>query len=71
MTTTRKKAAPSTRGELYLTRDEAADQLRVSVRTVSRLYRTGQLIAVRVGHQVRIPQTSLDGYVAARTGELR
>lgn len=70
MTTTRKRAAPTTRGELYLTRDEAADHLRVSVRTVSRLYRSGQIVAVRVGQQVRIPQSSLDAYVAARTGEL-
>ena len=42
-----------------LTRAEAAQYLRVSDRTVSRLIRTGQLPAARIGRAVRIRQSDL------------
>jgi excisionase family DNA binding protein len=42
-----------------LTRAEAARYLRVSDRTVSRLIRTGQLPALRIGRAVRIRQSDL------------
>jgi excisionase family DNA binding protein len=42
-----------------LTRAEAARYLRVSDRTVSRLIRTGQLPASRIGRAVRIRQSDL------------
>ena len=42
-----------------LTRAEAAQYLRVSDRTVSRLIRAGQLPAARIGRAVRIRQSDL------------
>jgi excisionase family DNA binding protein len=42
-----------------LTRAEAAQYLRVSDRTVSRLIRTGKLPAARIGRAVRIRQSDL------------
>ena len=42
-----------------LTRSEVARYLRVSDRTVSRLIRTGQLRAARIGRAVRIRQSDL------------
>ncbi len=42
-----------------LTRSEAARYLRVSDRTVSRLIRTGELPAARIGRAVRIRQSDL------------
>ena len=42
-----------------LTRAEVAQYLRVSDRTVSRLIRTGQLPASRIGRAVRIRQSDL------------
>lgn len=42
-----------------MTRAEVAQHLRVSDRTVSRLIRTGQLPAARIGRAVRIRQSDL------------
>lgn len=55
--TTRHDAAPTT--DDLLTRAEVAQYLRVSDRTVSRLIRTGQLPASRIGRAVRIRQSDL------------
>ena len=49
--------APAT--DDLLTRAEVAQYLRVSDRTVSRLIRTGQLPASRIGRAVRIRQSDL------------
>ncbi len=40
---------------------EAADFLRISARTVYRLIESGQMGAVRIGKQWRIPVTELPG----------
>jgi excisionase family DNA binding protein len=43
---------------------EAAQYLRISARTVYRLIESGQIGAVRIGKQWRIPRSDLDGVVA-------
>ncbi len=40
---------------------EAADFLRISARTVYRLIESGQITAVRIGKQWRIPMNDLPG----------
>ena len=51
--------APAVTTDDLLTRAEVARYLRVSDRTVSRLIRTGQLPASRIGRAVRIRQSDL------------
>lgn len=51
--------APADAPDELLTRAEVARYLRVSDRTVSRLIRTGQLPASRIGRAVRIRQSDL------------
>ncbi len=47
--------------ENLVTVREAADFLRISARTVYRLIESGQMGAVRIGKQWRIPVTELPG----------
>ena len=47
-----------------LTVAEVADLLRVSNMTVYRLIKAGQLGALRVGKNYRIPEADLDAYLA-------
>ena len=47
-------------GDLVTVR-EAANFLRISARTVYRLIESGQISAVRIGKQWRIPMTNLPG----------
>lgn len=49
-----------------LTAAEVADQLRVSTMTIYRLIRSGELKAVRVGRNYRVPVAELEGYLAAQ-----
>lgn len=49
-------------GGLMLTVKETATFLRVSARTVYRLIESGQLEAVRIGSQWRIPSSGLPGF---------
>lgn len=49
--------------EPVFTAKEVAKKLRVSHATVIRLIETGQLQALRVGNQFRIPQSSFDEYI--------
>jgi excisionase family DNA binding protein len=51
--------APADATDDLLTRSEVARYLRVSDRTVSRLIRTGQLPALRIGRAVRIRHADL------------
>jgi excisionase family DNA binding protein len=46
-----------------LTVAEVADMLRVSNMTVYRLIKAGQIGAIRVGKNYRIPQADLDDYL--------
>jgi excisionase family DNA binding protein len=48
-----------------LTLNEAADQLRVSVRTVQRLIAARQLRPVHVGRRTLIAEREVEAYVAA------
>ena len=53
-------------GRLY-TRQEAAEQLNVTVRFVTRCVQERRIRYVRVGRMVRIPETALDEYIASNT----
>lgn len=52
-----------------LTRPEAAELLRVSQTTVSRLISAGQLGSVKVGRQIRISRDAIDRYLAGSAPE--
>lgn len=47
-----------------LTRDEVADLLRVSRRTVERMEDSGQLQAIRIGRQVRYRRADVDALIS-------
>lgn len=47
----------------YYTADEVAQELRVTPRTILRLIERGDLRAVRVGKQYRIPRESLEAFL--------
>ncbi|MCP4005419.1 MAG: helix-turn-helix domain-containing protein [bacterium] len=47
---------------------EAADFLRISARTVYRLIESGQIGAVRIGKQWRIPSSDLPGVALGELG---
>lgn len=49
----------------FLTVEEVAELLRVSVRTVQRLLAEGKLPGVRVGRQWRIPRAELVAHLKA------
>lgn len=49
--------------ETYLTVKEIADKFRVSRQAVYDWIESGQLKAVRVGKRVRVPESSLAGFV--------
>jgi excisionase family DNA binding protein len=53
--------------EQYYTADEVAQILRVSVRTVHRLIKRGELEAFTIDRDYRIPQSALDNWIARRT----
>jgi excisionase family DNA binding protein len=48
--------------ELVVTRGEAAEALRLSVRTVDKLLAAGQLSARRVGRRVLIPRSEIERF---------
>jgi excisionase family DNA binding protein len=52
---------------LLLTVTEAAERLRVSPRTVQRLYRDRKLPFIRIGGQVRFPDAALTDWIASQT----
>jgi excisionase family DNA binding protein len=49
-----------------LTVAEVADLMRVSTMTVYRLIKSGEMAAVRVGHNYRIRGAEVDRYLAGR-----
>ena len=55
-------------GPMLYTRQEAAERLSVSLSTLTRLCKLGQLRVVRVGRSVRIPRDSVVDYVNGRPG---
>ena len=50
-----------------LTRSEAAHALRVSLTTITRMTKAGQLRAVRVGRSIRIPAESVRAFIAGES----
>ena len=50
--------------ETMLKRDEAAEALSLSVKTLDRLIKDGRLQAVRIGRRVAVPTSSLEAYIA-------
>ncbi len=52
---------------LLLTVDETAEALALSRSTIYRLLKSGDLVATRIGTATRIPKSSLDRFVDART----
>lgn len=55
-------------GTDYLTIQEAADYLKVSVSTIRRLITAREIITTKVGRLVRIPKVELDKYLTRKTG---
>ena len=53
----------------FLTVQETADALRISIRTVYRWLAAGRLPAVRVGNVTRIRRVDLDAFVHAHLSE--
>jgi len=51
----------------FLTVAEVAAAMRVSTMTVYRLIKTGELAAIRVGHNYRIREDDLERYLTARS----
>ena len=52
--------------EQYYTAEEVAQILRISVRTVHRLIKRGELEAFTIDRDYRIPQSALDAWIARR-----
>jgi len=52
-----------------LTREEAAERLRISTRTLDDLEASGRLQAVRIGRRVLYHPATLDAYIRSNTGE--
>jgi len=52
--------------QFLLTLDDVLAYLRVNARTVYRLIRTGDLPAVRIGHQWRVRRSDLDAWLNAQ-----
>lgn len=48
------------KSESYMTKNEVATRLQVSVRTVSRMVATGKLQHIKIGNLVRIPRSSFN-----------
>lgn len=65
--TTDRAATPAEGYGPYLSAEVVATALGVSPRTIHRLVEAGELSALRVGRQRRIPQAELDAFVERHT----
>lgn len=54
-------------GTKYLSVAEVADRLRVSKMTVYRLVHNAELVSVRVGRSVRIPEPAYEDFLSDNT----
>lgn len=52
-----------------LTRQEAADRLRINVRTLDSRIRSGELAAAHIGRRVLIPETAITDAIHRMTNE--
>jgi excisionase family DNA binding protein len=55
----------------YLTPEEIAAKLRVSIATVRRWIKAGQLPALRVGRQYRVEEPAYEAFLKSREVQLR
>jgi excisionase family DNA binding protein len=55
---------------VLLTKQEAADRLRISVRSLDRLRSVGAIKTVQVRGSVRIAETEIDRFVTKHTSKL-
>ena len=51
---------------ILLTRNQAADRLQVSWKTIQRLTRAGELASVKIGALIRYRPEDLEAYAASR-----
>ena len=61
---------PQPVGSRFLTVTEVADLLRVSNMTVYRLIKSGDLPAVRVGHNYRVRGADVERYLSSRSVQI-
>jgi len=59
--------APMMTREQYYTAGEVAQILRVNLRTVHRLIKSGELEALTINREYRISQSALDAWIARRS----
>ena len=55
-------------GEILFTREEAAEALRLSLRTVDKLLADGQIAVRRVGRRVLIPRAEIERFAGGAVG---
>lgn len=65
------KLSASDDSDVLLTRQEAADRLRVSTRTLDDLEASGRLQAVRIGRRVLYHPETLDAFIRQQSREGR
>lgn len=60
--------APATKADLptLLTIDQTAEHLQVSSKTVRRWIKNGELVAYRIGRQLRISDADLSAFICPR-----
>lgn len=54
-----------------LTRQESAERLNQSVRTIDNLIATGELAVVRIGRSIRIRPSAIDYFIEARESRVK
>ncbi len=54
-----------------LTRQESAERLNQSVRTVDKLIESGELPAVRIGRSIRIRPSAIEYFIEARESRVK
>ncbi len=54
-----------------LTTDEVAKQLRVNVKTVRNWIATGELVAIDIGNEYRVPRSNLNKFIENRQTDKR
>ncbi|MGH7175911.1 MAG: excisionase family DNA-binding protein [Tepidisphaeraceae bacterium] len=62
-------ANPLAVGPLLLTREQAAEQINLCVRTVDALIRKGELRAIREGRRVLVPRIAIEGWIRRKLAD--
>jgi excisionase family DNA binding protein len=53
---------------LLLTRQEAANAMRISLRTLDQIVASNELKVVKIGRAIRVRRGTLESFIAAREG---